>query len=146
MVDSGRNSGLPDFLHHKNLTLKKKSPDTSPPPAPHAQSGGTRIQMRAPRASQGPWSGWGVGGRWVGTGDHKDLTVSERGSCHPLSERAGSRHVKTAPWDLPQSPQAGHDRCASCWDLAQEKNHSAHLSLPWLRSWGGEEIRWRLIW
>ena len=24
MVDSGRNSGLPDFLHHKNLTLKKK--------------------------------------------------------------------------------------------------------------------------
>ena len=34
---------------------------------------------------------------------------------HPQREKAGSRSLQAVPRDLPQSPQAGRDRCVFLW-------------------------------
>lgn len=62
MVDSGINSGLPDFLHHKNLTLLPPPPTTS-----HGE-----WEMRIPRVRASTRQGAVPEWRWGHTGDHKE--------------------------------------------------------------------------
>lgn len=101
MVDSGINSGLPDF-YHKNLTLL----------LPH--------HLTYRMGDEGPWdksqhqhlTGEGVG-RCKKTIGPLPCMVSWRVPYHPQREKVGSRYLQAVPQGLPHSPQAGHDRCAS---------------------------------
>lgn len=103
MVASGINSGLPDFLHHKNLAHVPCLCVTH------------RVGDED-RYSDNPAPGTDPAAEGRGTGD-PGSPLSLRGqvedSLSPITGSELVQDLQAGPRDLSQSPQAKHDRCVS---------------------------------